>query len=328
MSEQLDRNVGGQPDRRMGEQVEEQGRARPMVGMAGQSASSASTSAPASSAAAATLERQRAALSVRGLTGGFTGSSGAGPGGADYTPVLHDVTFDAPAGRLTAVVGETGSGKSITAMTILGIAPRTFQRTAGSIFFDGLDLTACTETQLRRIRGGRISIVFQDARAALNPVLTIGSQLSDVVRRHRRGTPRPAARQIVLDTLRQVQIPEPVRRYQQYPHEFSGGMAQRVMIAMALLCEPDVLILDEPTTGLDVTIQADVMELIVGLGRSRGLSTLLITHDMGVVAECADHVVVMRHGQVLEVADTEAIFHRPRHDYTRTLIASSRLEDR
>lgn len=261
-----------------------------------------------------------ALLSVRGLTGGF------GTGDA-HTRVLDGVTFDVRRGRLTAVVGETGSGKSMTALSILRIQPPAFVRTAGSMLFDGTDLLTCSTEELRTIRGRRISMVFQDARAALNPVLTVGDQLADVHRRHRRSR-RREAREAAVEALRSVQIPEPGRRAQQYPHEFSGGMAQRVMIAMALLCEPDLLVLDEPTTGLDVTIQADIMQLVTEVVSRRGLSTLLITHDLGVVAETADDVVVMRHGQVLETGTTEQVFLAPTHPYTRRLLESSRLGGR
>jgi len=257
-------------------------------------------------------------LEIEGLSGGFRASDGT------LTPVLHDVSFAVPAGAITALVGETGSGKSLTALCVLGIQPPAFRRSAGRILFAGRDLAAGPEA-MRGIRGRRISIVFQDARAAMNPVFTVGRQLADVHRLHHGGSARAAMRRAV-EALRAVSIPEPERRARGYPHEFSGGMAQRAMIALAVLvCEPELVILDEPTTGLDVTIQAAIMELIAALVEERGLTALLITHDLGVVAaNCAD-VVVMRAGRVVEAAGTEAIFTHPREAYTRALLEASRL---
>ncbi|MCE0764549.1 ABC transporter ATP-binding protein [Pseudonocardia kujensis] len=268
--------------------------------------------APAATAAPSPI------LTVDGYSGGFGR-------GEDYRPVLHEVSFTVARGELTAVVGETGSGKSLTAMSILGIQPPAFVRTGGRMEFAGRDLLGCGDQEMRTVRGRRISMVFQDARAALNPVFPVGTQLADVAKRHH-GMSRALAREAAVEALRSVRIPEPGRRARQYPHEFSGGMAQRVMIAMALLCEPELLILDEPTTGLDVTIQAEIMDLITELGRSRGLSTLLITHDLGVVAETAQHVVVMRQGRVVETGTTAGLFLTPTDSYTRTLLAASRLE--
>lgn len=237
---------------------------------------------------------------------------------------LEAVTFDVARGSITAVVGETGSGKSLTALSVLRIQPANFVVTSGQILYEGVDLLGCTEREMRAIRGGRIAMVFQDARAALNPVLTVGRQLEDVCRLHR-DVDRRAARQLAIDALREVQIPEPERRAKQYPHEFSGGMAQRVMIAMALICEPELVILDEPTTGLDVTIQAEIMRLIVALTVEHGLTATLITHDLGVVAETSDSIVVMQAGRVVETGSAEQIFTAPAHDYTRQLLAASRL---
>jgi ABC-type dipeptide/oligopeptide/nickel transport system ATPase component len=278
------------------------------------------TVAQPGSPAADDVAGRDAILSIRGLTGGF------GTGEA-YRQVLDHVTFEVRRCRLTAVVGETGSGKSITALSVLRIQPPAFVVTGGSIAWGGLDLLTCGPRELRTVRGRQISMVFQDARAALNPVLRVGDQLAAVHRRHH-GSRRAEARAAAEEALRSVQIPEPARRARQYPHEFSGGMAQRVMIAMALLCRPDLLVLDEPTTGLDVTIQADIMQLVTELVRDQGLSTLLITHDLGVVAETADDVVVMRHGQVVETGTTEQVFLTPAHPYTRDLLASSKLGGR
>ncbi len=260
-----------------------------------------------------------ALLEVEGYTGAFRSAAG------QMSPVLHDVSFRLRAGAITAVVGETGSGKSLVALSILGLQPPAFVRGAGRILFRGADLLALDEPALRRIRGARISMVFQDARAALNPVFTVGRQLADVHRLHHGGS-RSAAMRQAIEALRRVHIPEPGRRSRQYPHEFSGGMAQRAMIAMAAMtCEPELLILDEPTTGLDVTIQSEIMELIVELTRSRGLTTCLITHDLGVVAQTCDEMVVMNAGRVVETGGTEAIFTAPRDRYTRRLIAASEL---
>jgi ABC-type dipeptide/oligopeptide/nickel transport system ATPase component len=243
----------------------------------------------------------------------------------DFTPVLHGVSYTVKTGVMTAVVGESGSGKSLVALSVLGIQPPAFERTAGRILFRGVDLLDLDERAMRRIRGAEISMVFQDARAALNPVFTVGRQLADVWQLQHGGG-RSAAMKQAIEALRRVSIPEPERRARQYPHEFSGGMAQRAMIAMAsLICQPSLLILDEPTTGLDVTIQSDIMELIVELARTRGLTTCLITHDLGVVAETCDEVVVMNAGRVVETGSAEAIFTAPRDLYTQRLLSASQL---
>ena len=243
----------------------------------------------------------------------------------ELVPVLHQVSYRLRAGAMTAVVGETGSGKSLVALSMLGIQPAAFVRTGGRMLYRGTDLFGLTEREMRSLRGAEISMVFQDARAALNPVFSVGRQLADVYQLQHGGG-RAAAMKKAIEALGRVSIPEPERRARQYPHEFSGGMAQRAMIAMAALtCRPSMLILDEPTTGLDVTIQSDIMELIVDLSRQRGLTTCLITHDLGVVAETCDEVVVMNAGRVVETGSTEAIFTRPQDAYTRRLLAASQL---
>ncbi|QHC60939.1 ATP-binding cassette domain-containing protein [Rathayibacter sp. VKM Ac-2760] len=226
----------------------------------------------------------------------------------------------------TAIVGESGSGKSLTALSVLRLTPPGFRRTAGEILFEGRDLLALDEKELRAVRGGEISIVFQDARGALNPVFTVGAQIADVCRTHQ-GLSRRAARARAEEMLERVRVPEPRHRAAQYPHEFSGGMAQRAMLAMALACQPKLLILDEPTTGLDVTIQADILDLITELTTELGMTTCLITHDLGVVAETCDQVVVMQSGRVREVGSCEQIITRPAEPYTQQLIADSRLVD-
>ncbi|MCK9897843.1 ABC transporter ATP-binding protein [Frankia sp. AgB32] len=256
-------------------------------------------------------------LVVDGLTGGF-GRTGESP------QVLRDVSFQIPRGRLSAIVGETGSGKSITALSVIGLAPAGFTRTRGSIGFEGRDLAGLDDRQYQAIRGSRIAMVFQDARASLNPTFSIGYQLAATIRRHT-GVSRSAARAAAEEALVGVRIPDVKRRMKQYPHQFSGGMAQRVALALALSCRPNLLLLDEPTTGLDATIQADVMDLIVELSERDGLSVCLITHDLGVVGQHCDHVVVMRSGRVVERADARDLFESPRHPYTRQLLAASEL---
>lgn len=257
-------------------------------------------------------------LEVRDFSGYF--ESDEGP-----KPVLHDVGYRIERGVVNAIVGETGSGKSLTSLAVLGLQPPTFVRTSGAILFEGENLLECSESQLRGIRGRRIAMVFQDARAALNPVFSVGTQLTDVYRLHHPGTSKSEARARAVEALDSVYIPEPARRMKQYAHEFSGGMAQRVMIAMALLCEPELLIMDEPTTGLDVTIQAEIMSLIVELGRSGSLTTCLITHDLGVVAETCDFVTVMNAGRVVETGTASQILTDPQNAYTQRLLGASRL---
>jgi ABC-type glutathione transport system ATPase component len=259
-------------------------------------------------------------LEVVDYSGGFVAPDGS------FTPVLEDVSFGVTRGELTAIVGETGSGKTLTALSMLGIQPRAFRRTAGSIFLEGQDMTRWDEKALRKVRGSKIAMVFQDARTAFNPVFTIATQIKDVARTHR-SLGKKEALEATEDVLTRVRIPDPRRCMRQYPHELSGGLAQRAQLAMALICEPSLLILDEPTTGLDVTIQADIMDLIVDLNLTEGMSTLLITHDLGVVAECCSRVVVMQHGRVREDGSCEQIINRPDDSYTQMLIAASRLHE-
>jgi len=253
-------------------------------------------------------------LSVQGLRVGFRGAAG-------WTGVLHDVGFSVAPGRTLCIVGESGSGKSITCQAILGILARNGRMTAGRILFEGRDLATLPEVELQQVRGGAIGMVFQDPLGSLNPVHTVGSQLNEALALHTPlSAPQRAAR--ALELLEMVGIPEPRQRLASYVHQFSGGMAQRVMIAMALACGPKLLIADEPTTALDVTIQAQILDLLNRLKTQLGMAMLFITHDLGVVAEMADDVVVMRHGRVVESAMAARLFAKPREEYTRELLAA------
>ncbi|HEU4650194.1 MAG TPA: ABC transporter ATP-binding protein [Croceibacterium sp.] len=235
---------------------------------------------------------------------------------------VDGVSFDVMPGQTLAIVGESGCGKSVTAMSILRLLPMPPARIAGGrIEFDGVNLLDKSEPEMRAVRGNLISMIFQEPMTSLNPVLTIGRQIAEVLVLHRGLSEREALAQAVQG-LRKVQISDPERRLRQYPHELSGGMRQRVMIAMALACGPRLLIADEPTTALDVTIQAQILELMRKLGAETGASIILITHDLGVVAEMAQRVVVMYAGRKVEEAGVETLFARPRHPYTRGLLGS------
>ncbi|MET3452436.1 ABC transporter ATP-binding protein [Curtobacterium sp. 1544] len=239
----------------------------------------------------------------------------------DEVRAVDDASFTVAAGEVVAVVGESGSGKSMTAMTAMGIAPEG-ARASGSIRLGDLEVLGADERTLRAVRGRRVSMIFQDPSAALNPVFTVGFQLAEAVRRADAAADRPTVRERSLELLRAVEVPEPERRLGQYPHELSGGQCQRVMIAMALAADPDLLIADEPTTALDVTVQAEVLDVLRALRERTGTAILLITHDMGVVADIADRVVVMRRGRVVETGTADAVFAAPAADYTRELLAA------
>jgi peptide/nickel transport system ATP-binding protein len=235
---------------------------------------------------------------------------------------VDGVSFDVKAGETLAIVGESGCGKSVTSMSILRLLPMPPARiAAGRIEFDGRNLLELTEPEMRKIRGNAISMIFQEPMTSLNPVLTVGRQIAEALVLHR-GLSQKEATARAIAMLRKVHIPEAERRVTQYPHELSGGMRQRVMIAMALACGPRLLIADEPTTALDVTIQAQILELMRELHRETGAAIILITHDLGVVAEMAQRVVVMYAGRKVEEAPIEALFERPRHPYTRGLLGS------
>jgi oligopeptide/dipeptide ABC transporter ATP-binding protein len=234
---------------------------------------------------------------------------------------VDGVSFELAAGEVLAIVGESGCGKSVTAQTLTGLTRATNARITGSVNYRGREINGLTDNQLRDVRGEQIAMVFQDPMCALNPVYRVGDQITEMIRAHRDVSKKEANAKAV-ELLRSVGIPNPERRARLYPHEFSGGMRQRVMIAMALALEPDVLIADEPTTALDVTIQAQILQLIDRLNRERDLAVIIITHDLGVVAEIADRVLVMYAGQVVEDGTLDEIFYEPKHPYTWGLLGS------
>ncbi|WP_082652736.1 ABC transporter ATP-binding protein [Aureimonas sp. AU12] len=257
----------------------------------------------------------RHVLSVQGLTVDVGSPTGR-------RAVVSDLSFDLSRGETLCIAGESGSGKSMTSLAIMGLLPKPAARlAAGSVRLGAQDLVGLEEAALRTIRGDRIAMIFQEPMTSLNPVLTIGRQLTEAIRAHRPVSAADAARQAVA-ALDAVRIPQAASRMGQYPHEMSGGQRQRVMIAMALALQPDVLIADEPTTALDVTVQAQVLGLLKDLQRDLGTAIILITHDMGVVAEMGDRVVVMRHGRKVEEGTTADLFARPRTDYTKGLLAA------
>ena len=254
-------------------------------------------------------------LSVRGLTTRFFTADG-------MVRAVEDISFELESGETLGIVGESGCGKSVTALSIMGlIPPRQGRIVKGAILLEGRDLVALSEAEMRRLRGNDLAMVFQEPMTSLNPVMTVGDQIAEAIRIHQGLTPsRASARAVELLDL--VRIPAPRRRSGEYPHQFSGGMRQRVMIAIALSCNPKVLIADEPTTALDVTIQAQVLDLMDALKKELGTAIILITHNFGVVAEMADRVVVMYAGRKVEEAPVGELFARPMHPYTRGLMGS------
>ncbi len=253
-------------------------------------------------------------LSVKGLS-----LSAKTEGG--MLPLVQGLSFDLAKGETLAIAGESGSGKSITALAIMGLLPGAVRVTGGSISLGDTDLTRAPEDQLRRIRGDRIAMIFQEPMTSLNPIMTVGTQLTEAIRAHENMT-RAQARVAALTALQQVRLSQPERRLTQFPHELSGGMRQRVMIAMALALRPQVLIADEPTTALDVTVQREVLDLLRDLQAELGTAIILITHDMGVVAEMANRVIVMREGRMVEAAPVADLFASPTADYTKALLAA------
>ena len=241
---------------------------------------------------------------------------------------VNGVSFELTAGEVLAIVGESGSGKSVTAQTIIGLTRSPNTRIGGSAKLHGRELIGAPEKELRKVRGARIAMVFQDPMTSLNPVYRVGDQLVEAIRAHRREVDARSARRLAVEMLDSVGIAEPERRARAYPHEFSGGMRQRAMIAMALALEPEILIADEPTTALDVTTQAQILALLARLNRERDLATILITHDLGVVAEVADRVLVMHEGQVVERGSLDDVYYAAEHPYTRKLLGAVLRLDR
>jgi len=243
------------------------------------------------------------------------------PTRAGLVRAVDGVSFYLDRGELLGLVGESGCGKSITALSIMRLIAPPGRIVAGEIDFDGQSLLALSNAAMRAIRGNDIAMIFQDPMTSLNPVFTVGEQIAEALRLHRKLS-RAAARQAAIVAMKEVAIPDPERRVNDYPHQLSGGMRQRVMIAMALACDPKLLIADEPTTALDVTIQAQILELLNDLRKTRELGVLLITHDLGVVAEVADRVAVMYTGRIVEESRTDELFARPKHPYTEGLLRS------
>ena len=254
-------------------------------------------------------------LDISGLTVEFATRRGV-------VTAIQRVDISVAKGETVGIVGESGSGKSVTSYAVMRILDRAGRVAEGSIAFSGLDLTHAPESELRDLRGREMSMIFQNPRAALNPIRKVGHQIEDVLRQHARAGSGDA-REKAIEALLQVRIQRPEERYDAYPFELSGGMCQRVVIALALACRPELLIADEPTTGLDVTTQKAVMDLLVDLTRDRGMSTILITHDLGLAAAYCDKVIVMEKGRVVETAAARDIFTRPAHPYTRKLMRAT-----
>ncbi|OLP44966.1 ABC transporter ATP-binding protein [Rhizobium oryziradicis] len=253
-------------------------------------------------------------LSVRNLTTSFRVDG-------QWKSVVRDIAFDVGAGETVAIVGESGSGKSVTSLSIMRLLAANSSRIEGQIFLNGRDLATLSEKEMRSVRGNEMAMIFQEPMTSLNPIFTIGRQISEVLTRHK-GMRAKEARDETIRLLEKVRIPNARGRFDEYPHQFSGGMRQRVMIAMALASKPKLLIADEPTTALDVTIQGQILDLIKVLQEEEGMSVLFITHDMGVVAEISDRTIVMFRGEAVETGQTDDIFHRGQHPYTRALLSA------
>jgi oligopeptide/dipeptide ABC transporter ATP-binding protein len=260
-------------------------------------------------------------LSVRDLRVGFVTEGGR-------VQAVDGVSFELAPGEVLAIVGESGSGKSVTAQTMIGLTRSPNARIEGSVRLRGEELIDAGDEELREVRGEQVGMVFQDPMTSFNPVYRIGAQIAEAIRAHRPQTSKSQGRERAIELLESVGIPNAAQRVDDYPHEFSGGMRQRAMIAMALALEPDLLIADEPTTALDVTVQAQILALLARLNRERNLATILITHDLGVVAEVADRVLVMYAGRVVERGTLDEIFYDPQHPYTWGLLGSLTRIDR
>ena len=238
---------------------------------------------------------------------------------AGEVKALNDVSLHLKEGEVLGIVGESGSGKSVTAYSLMGITAYPGRLISGSLEFNGHEIEKMSEKELRKVRGNEISIIFQDPMTSLNPCYTVGFQIMEAIKVHQGGN-KSTRRQRAIDLLNLVGIPDPASRLDVYPHQLSGGMSQRVMIAMAIACRPKLLIADEPTTALDVTIQAQIIELLLELQQKENMALVLITHDLALVAEAAHKIIVMYAGQVVETGDAHAIFHAPRHPYTQALL--------
>ncbi|WP_136249138.1 ABC transporter ATP-binding protein [Halomonas borealis] len=255
-----------------------------------------------------------ALLDIAGLDVSFRTTGG-------LFPAVEDAHIAIDPGEVLAIVGESGSGKSVSMLATMGLLPWTAEVGAEKMLFDGQDLSRLTSRQRRRIVGGEMSMIFQEPMSSLNPCFTVGTQIDEMLRQHRGGS-RKERRERTLELLAQVGIPDPAKRIGAYPHQLSGGMSQRVMIAMAISCNPRLLIADEPTTALDVTIQAQILDLLLQLQQDTGMALILITHDMGVVAETAQRVIVQYAGHQVERQDVKSLFAHPRHPYTEALLSA------
>jgi peptide/nickel transport system ATP-binding protein/oligopeptide transport system ATP-binding protein len=254
-------------------------------------------------------------LSIEGIRTVFRTGSGE-------VAAVDGVSLSVAKGKTLGIVGESGCGKSVLSLSVMRLVPQPGRITAGRVMFDGRDLLSLPAGEMRDIRGSRIAMIFQEPMTSLNPVFTVGDQITEAMRAHDRRTSSAALKARAIEALTRVRIPAPARRFDEYPHQMSGGMRQRVMIAMALACAPDLLIADEPTTALDVTVQAQILDLLRDLQQQTGMAIILITHDLGIVAEMANEVAVMYAGKVVERASGTAIFDDPQHPYTLGLLGS------
>ncbi|MDD7963023.1 ABC transporter ATP-binding protein [Microbacterium thalli] len=241
--------------------------------------------------------------------------------------VVDGLSFAVPRGGALGIVGESGSGKSMTSLAVMGLLPKGGAAT-GRVAFDGRDLLTLPAREMRHVRGDRIAMIFQDPLSSLNPYYTVGTQIAEAYRSHRSGVTRRAARRVAIEAMERVHIRDAAKRVDHYPHQFSGGMRQRIMIAMALSMEPELIIADEPTTALDVTVQAQILDLLAEIRRDTGAGLILITHDLAVVSEVTEQIVVMRAGRMVESGSVEAVFSDPQEEYTRRLLdAVPRIDD-